>query len=211
MTMTTVPDARAQDKRARKDADRAEALRRAEHGAKIAAKLLAGHDHKADRKPVTARAFGQALAVTEPGSEHGRLLAAALRPGSWGDRPETERVVLRLARRGDTPTASAVQNWLDGIRQHQERGHRLRAEAAPLIEGDAVRAAAHVAQVVRDTGAGPTWRELARAMDWPMSPWGTHSAIIGGLAMAGWLEFTSRPRSLRPGPAVRGLANGRHG
>jgi len=67
---------------------------------------------------------------------------------------------------------------------------------------------AHVADVVayywQQTGAGPTWRELAEEMEWPAG-WTAEEKvarerIIRSLAKAGWLKFTNKQaRSLRPG------------
>jgi hypothetical protein len=189
-------------------ADRVQALQMASRCTEIAAKLLAKHEWKSDRKPAVARAFGKALAVTSPRSEHGQLLAAALHPARWADRPPAERAVFQLARRGETPTEAAVGVWLDGVQRRRERGQQLRVAAAPFVENDAVRAAAHVAQVVNGTGAGPTWRELQSAMDWPGRPYGLYEVIITGIARGGWLEFTIKPRSLRPGHAARELTRG---
>jgi hypothetical protein len=83
-----------------------------------------------------------------------------------------------------------------------------RAAAAPYVEADGPKAAVYVARVVRETGTGPTWCELQQAMGWPRQPYGLGAAIIHDLARTGWLEFTSEPRSLRPGPAAS-TANGR--
>jgi hypothetical protein len=67
-----------------------------ERAVALAAKLLAAHSDRSDRKPVTAGAIGRALVVTPPGSDHGKLLAAALRPAKWKDRPGEQCVVLQL-------------------------------------------------------------------------------------------------------------------
>jgi hypothetical protein len=69
-----------------------------ERATALAAKLLAGHDHRADRKPETAAAFGRALASTPPRSEHGKVLAAALRPADWKDRPRGLGTPARVAK-----------------------------------------------------------------------------------------------------------------
>jgi hypothetical protein len=166
----------------------------------IAAKLLAGHDFKPDRRPAVARALGLALAATSPQSEHGQVLASTLRPARWADRPAAERAVLQLARHGETPTEAAVTVWLEGARRRRERGQQIDATITAYVEADGARAADYVAGVVRDTGQGPTWTELARAMGWPGKPWGLRSAIIRRLARAGWIEFTTETRSLRLGP-----------
>jgi hypothetical protein len=170
-----------------------------ERATAIAAKLLAGHDDRTDRKPRTASAFGRALTLTPPGSDHGKLLAAALRPARWADRTREQCVVLQLARRGETPTAGAVAARLDQLEAHRAHVDRLRAQAAPLGAADGPRAAAHVAQVVRATAEGPTWWELGDAMGWPRNKF-VREFVIRGLAAAGWLRVGPEPRSLRPGP-----------
>lgn len=93
--------------------------------------------------------------------------------------------------------------------KHRGRDRKLIDAAAPYVEADGVRAAAFVATVRRDTGTGPTWRELGSAMGWPGKPYGLGAAIVHGLARCGWLRFGGEERSLRPGPAAQGLANGR--
>ena len=92
----------------------------------VAAKLLRAHTDRQDRKAMTAAAFGRALVVTPPGSDHGKLLAATLRSGKWKDRPPEQRVVLKLARRGETPTAAAIASLRDGAAAHQAHLDRLR-------------------------------------------------------------------------------------
>ncbi len=82
------------------------------------------------------------------------------------------------------------------------------AAATPYVSADRAKAAAQVARVPRETGTGPTWRELQRAIYWPDKPYGIGTAIIRDLAQAGWPTFTSEPRSLRPGLAAS-TANGR--
>ena len=184
---------------ASKAAERAQALQNVGRYTQIAAKLLAGHDFKPNRRPGVARAFGLALAATSPRSGHGQVLAAALRPARWSDRPAEERAVFQLARRGETPTEAAVAAWLESRRRRQERWDRDAAAAAEAAAADGPRAAAYVAAVVRDTGQGPTWTELARAMEWPRQPWGLRNAIIRVLARDGWLATGTEPRSMRPG------------
>ncbi len=170
-----------------------------ERATALAARLLATHDDRRDRKPLTAGAIGRALTLTPPGSDHGRLLAAALRPAKWVDRPREQCVVLQLARRGETPTAAAVAARLDQLEAHQAHLDRLRAHAQLFIAADGPRAAAHVAQVVRATGAGPAWWELCDGMSWPRHKF-VREHVIRGLAAAGWLQVGPKPRSLRPGP-----------
>jgi hypothetical protein len=208
---TSVETGAAEEKKAREAAARAEALRNVGRYTEIAAKMLAGHNHKQDRRPAVAQAFGRALAATSPRSGHGQLLAAALRPGLWRERPAAERAALKLARRGETPTEAALEAWLEGARRRRERDEQARSAVAACAEAGGPRAAEYVATVVRDTDQGPTWAELSQAMDWPRQPWHLRGAVIHQLAREGWLQFTSEPRSLRPGPAARSLANGRRG
>lgn len=68
-----------------------------------------------------------------------------------------------------------------------------------LTETDAAVAARWVAAVVAHTGTGPTWGELADAMDWPPDK-ALRKHAICRLAITGWLITGRRPRSLRPGP-----------
>ncbi len=96
-------------------------------------------------------------------------------------------------------------------RQGKPRGpdRELSDAAARHVEAHGPKAATFVADVLHDTGRGPTWRELGAAMGWPDKPCGLGAAVIRGLARSSWLSFTSEPRSLRPGPAARKPANGR--
>lgn len=87
-------------------------------------------------------------------------------------------------------------------RYRAERASEVRQVAAPIIERDGQRAAEYVARYVRETGAGPIWREVGDALGWPAKPWGIRAYIVRGLAQAGWLAYTDdEHRSLRPGPA----------
>jgi hypothetical protein len=171
-----------------------------ERAAALAARLLAGHRERRDRKPATAAAFGRALAATAPGSEHGQLLAAALRPAKWEDRSLQQRLVFGMARRGETPTARALESRLGQLEERRAHRERLRGTAASIAGRDAGKAGAFIAGTLGDTGQDPTWTELATAMGWPRKPYGLREGIIRSLAEAGWLQVSTEPRSLRPGP-----------
>jgi hypothetical protein len=146
--------------------------------------------------PQAAAAFGRALAVTAPKSPHGQLLIAALRPRPLADRSAAERAVHWLAARGETPTAGAVASRLEMIRVRRDGAERRKGQADQLADRDAMKAAAHVGQVVTATGAGPTWTELGKAMGWPHD---AKNAVITRLIRTGWLEIGQAPRSMRPG------------
>jgi hypothetical protein len=144
----------------------------------------------------TAEAFGRALAGTHPRSSHGQLLTLALQARPWTDRTPGERACHWLARRGETPTAGAVASRLEQARGQKQLAEERQVLTGQLAERDSLRAAVYVAGIVRDTGTGPTWRELGRAMGWPgwAAPW-----VIGLLERAGWLTTGAAERTLRPG------------
>ena len=169
----------------------------------LAEKLLRAGGHRGEWVSVAAVALGRALVKTTPGSEHGKLLAATLRTPKadapiQADAPTGVDAVLWLARTGTTPTAAAVAAHLERYEKRRRRQAVLRA-FTPRLDVDGPRAAAWVAQVLAETGTGPTWRELAVAMDWPYPVW---TRQIRALLARGWLVATSQPRSLRPGPAA---------
>ena len=112
-------------------------------------------------------------------------------------------MVLQLARRGETPTAAAVAARLDQVDARHARMERFRAKAQPFLAEDGPRASAHVEAVIRTTGARPTWWELGDAMSWPRDNF-LRAYVIRGLALAGWLQVGTKPRSLRPGPKANG-------
>lgn len=65
-------------------------------------------------------------------------------------------------------------------------------------KSEAMLAADTVAYYVHKHGHGPTWRELGELMDW-----GDREAVdhrVRQLAREGWLTFTRKRYSLRPGP-----------
>lgn len=165
----------------------------------LAEKLLRAGGHRGRWVPVAAVAMGRALVRTTPGSEHGKVLAAALRAPRLGD-PGGVGAVLRLARSGITPTQAAVASCLEQQEGHIRRLAAVRALARDLAgaEVEGPRAAAWVAGVLAETGTGPTWGELAAAMGWPRPVAGVQ---IRALIAGGWLTASSRPRSLRPGPS----------
>jgi hypothetical protein len=154
------------------------------------------------RSQVTA-ALAKALAITVPGSSHGRLLAAALAPVAENPRPATEVAVRLLLARGQVPTAAGVAGQVVAYDQRKAamaaRERRRKALRAP-DSSDGPRAAMLVAEHWRAHGHGPTWRALGRAMGWSSQEVGS---IVRGFAKAGWLSLGDEPRSLRPGPHLR--------
>lgn len=72
-----------------------------------------------------------------------------------------------------------------------------REQLKPAIANDGEPAAAYVAGYLVVHSTGPTWTELATAMDWPAC---IRHQVIVGLAKKGWLVTGVEPRSLRPGP-----------
>jgi hypothetical protein len=134
-----------------------------ERATAMAARLLAAH-RLGKILPVAAKSFGRAIAITPPRSEHGQLLARALRPPDGTARPEDVQAAVRLACEGTTPTARAVAACLDGARQHRASASKDRAAVAEIAARDGQRAAACVAEVVARTGQGPTWHELGHEL-----------------------------------------------
>lgn len=176
----------------------------------LAAKMLraSGTSYR-DRKPATAQAFGKALAATEPGSPHGRVLAAALKPARWDSRPQAQRIVLGLARAGVTPTEAALSARLDQIdakraRIQREREEamvtaaRHREEALVLADRDGPAASAYVARIVEETGDGPAYSELSSAMGWPRNKI-VRERAVRQLIADGFMRGGVAPRSLRAG------------
>jgi len=163
----------------------------------LAEKLLRAGGHRGRWVQVAAVALGRALVRTTPGSEHGKILAAALR-APQPDAPGGVGAVLRLARAGTTPTEAAVADHLERYENRRRRQAAVRAfTSRPDVDGP--RAAAWVAQILAETGTGPTWHELAVAMGWPPP---VRSAQMRALISRNWLTATGRPRSLRPGSAA---------
>ena len=115
-----------------------------------------------DVTPVAAAALGKALAAANPSSDHGQVLAAAVRalgaaPRKWPTDPAQE-AVWWCAKRSTTPTAAAVADRLATIAARRKRNTTRWAEITRIVTEDGPRAAAHVAEVVRETETGPTWR-----------------------------------------------------
>lgn len=147
-----------------------------------------------------ALAFARALVATTPGSDHGRLLVQALK--ATADTTEV-RAVLTLAKAGTSPTQAAVHALLqlDANRQKtrtrlRQEAARRRQEAAPLAAQDGPRAQEWTAQIVAQTGTGPTWSELSTAMGWPRQ---LRKPVIAALITTGWITTGETPRSMRPG------------
>lgn len=105
-----------------------------------------------------------------------------------------------LARKGETPTAKAVDNRLASAASARVRARRRREQADEIAARDASAAAEYVSEVVRVTGDGPLWSEIGAKFGWG---WAVRSDVIHRLAHAGWLTFTKAERSLRPGPRHR--------
>ena len=150
-----------------------------------------------------AYALAQALVRCEPDSPHRRLLLAALRKRSAGEkkrdgaRPIQERAVRVLLMHGQVPTPGAAAGW---VRQHEQRRAAQAARAvrlAPLIARDAPRALAEVEACWRNQGTGPTPGDLKRAMRWRPQDL---AAILEGLEASGVLVYDRSARVLRPGP-----------
>lgn len=148
-----------------------------------------------------AAAFGKALAITSPQSAHGKVLAGALRDKQSQDRTPAERAAWWLAIRGQTPTEAAVAKRLAELDSQRRRAVEHKKAADLRANRDGLRAARYVAMALTCTGAGPTWRELSRAMGWPDA---SCAAVIRRLVDAGWLAAGEERRSLRPGARYAG-------
>lgn len=148
------------------------------------------------------KAVAGAITVTHPRSPHGQALMMALSaPVSQINnqmRPE-HRAIRWLVARGQTPTEAATAGRMKATEIRLATIATRRQGAQVTVGTDGPRAAAVVAGVVAETGTGPTWHELAAAMDWPHHR-PRLERIMRGLARAGWLTFTDQERSLRPGP-----------
>lgn len=70
------------------------------------------------------------------------------------------------------------------------------ATVGNAVDLDGARAARLVAREVQVHGEGPTWAELGEALGWSLR---TGRARIPELRRAGWLHYSSKTRSLRPG------------
>jgi len=129
----------------------------------LADKLLRAGGHQGRWVPVAAVALARALVKTTPGSEHGKLLAAVLRAPKL-NALAAAGAVMRLAREGTTPTQGAVAAYQQQQENRRARqaaaraaGDLARAEAQARAEAEGPRAGAWVAQVLTETGTGPTW------------------------------------------------------
>lgn len=128
------------------------------------------------------------------------LAHAAGKPGTlrWKLAVRLARVALRTA---DSPVPGRAE--LDA-RHNQERQRRkgvaerrrerAQVTAHTVTERDAAAAAAHVAAVRAQTGAGPTWAELAAHLGW--RPHAVAELAITELTAAGVLTHTDEHRSL---------------
>ena len=80
--------------------------------------------------PRTVRAFGRALAATQPSSDHGRLLAATLKSLAAGtsrlaDLPDEQHATAWLAFKGITPSPGAVAERVAAVGSRRARPARL--------------------------------------------------------------------------------------
>jgi hypothetical protein len=173
-----------------------------ERAATLVATLLKGRGRK-DGTPAAAGALGRALGATQPKSEHGQLLFRTLRSlqADAGGKPraDDERAVWWLACRGQTPSPAAVAGRIRAVESARSTAAAVRAAVAAIAEHDGPKAAAYVADMLARDGTGPTWRELADAMDWPRIPYEIRFVAVTRLVHAGWLETGEAERSLRPG------------
>jgi hypothetical protein len=153
----------------------------------------------------TVRAFGRALAATPPSSDHGQLLASTLKTLSAGQQlaDPSQRAVLWLARRGETPTAGAVTGRLDAVATEQKRparqaGHwkRIHAEAEAIDDDLVVK---YVGEINDTTGTGPLWSEVGRQFG---LRYAVTQQVIMSLRCAGRLAYTKETRSLRTADEV---------
>ena len=171
-----------------------------ERATRLVTELLKGRGRNAN-PPGAVDALGRALAATPPKSDHGQLLFRTLRTlQGMGAEPQAddERAVWWLAQRGQTPTPGAVATRLAHLETARRTTAAVRAAVDAIGARDGAKAAATVADIIARTGAGPTWRELAAAMGWPLTPYEVRYAAVTRLVAAGWLEHGTAERSLRP-------------
>jgi len=150
-------------------------------------------------RALSPEAFGRALAVTEPSSEHGRLLSRTLKALSRNESlaTEEERAVWWLARNGQTPTPNAVAGRVTAMQSsYTKRANKdmVLREVVTKIRGHEV--AAQIAAFIDGNGHGPTWLELSLMMDWNRI---YLNEIMEHLASNNWIAFTEEHRSLTPG------------
>lgn len=103
--------------------------------------------------------------------------------------------------RGGMPTPQAIHRAQNDAQRARSRVRpnicAPRRQRLAHVVGRELEVARFVADMVADTGNGPTWAEVGQAFDWTTSQSRT---AIHALARQGWLRFTMTPRSLRPGP-----------
>jgi hypothetical protein len=177
-----------------------------ERASQLVAELLKGRSRGSVTYHAAVSALSRAIAVTPPKSEHGRLLFRTLRSlqdRGAGPKAADESAVWWLAQRGQTPTPGAVAARLAAAGTSRQAAAAVGVVTGQLGDDDGARAADAVAGVIARTGAGPTWRELAIAMGWPLTPHKVQFAAVSHLVAMGWLQYGTTKRSLRPGPKAR--------
>jgi hypothetical protein len=116
--------------------------------------------------------------------------------------PREVQAFARLVRRGQVPTAGAVQGEMASRSAGAARRRQLEKTRATTVEdltGTGPAAAAYVRGYRERTGHGPSWGELRRQADWPRE---VTDELMTRLRAAGWLDYNDEPGSLRPGPAA---------
>lgn len=159
------------------------------------------HSPITDPSRILATQLSDCASPEPPGDRNPHAVpGAAANPG----RNRAERKAQQwLAERGQNPTDDAIAALVERRRAASRRDreadrHTEFVRHAGREHGHA--AALFVASHLEQAGYGPTWRELADHMEWPPA---AHVRIIRRLASKRWLEFTTAPRSLRPGPRYR--------
>lgn len=121
-----------------------------------------------------------------------------LAPYMSGPKPEKgspqAKAFAHLVRRGETPTPEAIGKLVEQWQQRDAFFAMLAGDEEPR------RVAAFIDSVVRETGDGPLWSEVATGMGWPR---GLNTGAMNRLATDGWVEFSTQTRSLRPGSRYR--------
>jgi hypothetical protein len=116
--------------------------------------------------------------------------------------PHEVQAFARLVRRGQVPTAGAVQGEMASRSASAARRRQLETTLAATVAdltGTGPAAAAYVRGYRERTGHGPSWGELRRQAGWPRE---VTDEMMTRLRAAGWLAYDDEPGSLRPGPAA---------
>src|SRR5450756_2763765 len=112
--------------------------------------------------------------------------------------PHEVQAFARLVRRGQVPTAGAVQGEMASRSAGVARWRQLEKTRAATVEdltGTGPAAAAYVRGYRERTGHGPSWGELRRYAGWPRE---VTDNLMPRLRAAGWLAYDDEPGSLRP-------------